>query len=368
MSDEKNGTALTVRQEQFGGMQTASVGETASIAIAAQAKAAIEARWIVAMRNRRDLDQVRAELLHECERQGFAEDATYRLEFGGKAIVGPTIRFVEAAIQSYGNCDTEVLAIYDDADKRIVEVRVTDFERNITHRKQVTITKVVERRSLRKGQTAISWRTNSAGDKTYLVEASDTDLLAKEGALSSKALRVCCLRLLPGWLVEEAQDRCAETVKRRDAEDPDAAKRRLADAFMTLGVKPADLATYFGHPLDSLVPAEIARMKQIYAALRDGQTTWLDVLESARGEQPATAAPETTPAAPAKGAESVKAAVKQRAKAAPKAPPAATTPTQRHPALQPDEAPIVGDPWDGDVDPNTGEIVPVGDEPDWMKS
>jgi len=329
----------------------------------------------VAMRNRRDLDQVRAELLHECERPAFAEDATYRLEFGGKAIVGPTIRFVEAAIQSYGNCDTEVLAIYDDADKRIVEVRVTDFERNITHRKQVTITKVVERRSLRKGQTAISWRTNSAGDKTYLVEASDTDLLAKEGALSSKALRVCCLRLLPGWLVEEAQDRCAETVKRRDAEDPDAAKRRLADAFMALGVKPAELATYFGHSLDSLVPAEIARMKQIYAALRDGQTTWLDVLESARGEQPATAAPETTPAAPAKGAEGVKAAVKQRAKAAPKTPAAPPAPTpqpppapERHPALLPDESPIAGDPWNGEADPETGEIMPGGDEPDWMKS
>jgi len=271
MSDEKNGTALTVRQEQFGGMQTASVGETASIAIAAQAKAAIEARWIVAMRNRRDLDQVRAELLHECERPAFAEVARYRKPIG-PGIEGPSIRFVEAALQSYGNCDTEAVTIYDDAEKRIVEVRVTDFERNITHRKQITITKVVERKVLRKGQSALSWRTNSAGEKTYLVAASDDDLLNKEGALVSKALRTCGLRLLPGWLVEEAQDRCIATQQSKAAKDPDAEKRKLADAFAAIGVKPVDLGTYLGHGLDGVTPAELVDLRQVHlAALRDGE-------------------------------------------------------------------------------------------------
>jgi len=83
-------------------------------------------------------------------------------------------------------------------------------------------------------------------------------------------------------------------------------------------------------------------------------------------------APEPPP--PPKGAEGVRAILAKRAqKAAPKAPPAPAppppaTPQTRHPALLPDEAPIAGDPWDGEVDPETGEIVPGGDEPDWMKS
>ena len=50
--------------------------ETASAVLAAQARAVIEARYLIAINRPRDLDVVREKLLKECRRPGFAEVAT----------------------------------------------------------------------------------------------------------------------------------------------------------------------------------------------------------------------------------------------------------------------------------------------------
>jgi len=331
MTQQGNGnTGLAIRQEGFGGMSTQGVGETSALAIAAQAKAAVEARWIVAMRQRRDVDQVRGEILRECKRPAFAEVARY-LKPIGDGVTGPSIRFVEAALQAYGNCDTEAITIYDDADKRIVEVRVTDFERNVTHRKQITVTKVVERKFLRKGQTAIGTRTNSYGDTIYMVAASDDDLLNKEGALVSKAVRTCGLRLLPGWLVEECMAAVVKTQNTQAARDPDAERKRVADAFMEVNVQPADLSKYLGHDLGKVSPAELTELRQVFATIRDGQASWPDILAhrlEQRGEEaPAAPKEDSKPApAPQRGTQAAMAAMGKAAAA--KATPAAQAPQE----------------------------------------
>lgn len=296
-----------IARQDFGGSMTQSHGETAAMAIAAQAKAAVEARWIVAMRQPRNMDQVRADLLRECKRPSFAEVARYRKPVG-QGVEGLSIRFVEAAIQALGNILTDTIVIYDDDEKRILSVTVTDLEKNVTHPKQVTVTKRVERRNLRKGQTALGRRTNSYGDTVYIVAASDDDLLNKEGALVSKALRTCGLRLIPGWLQDECEKVIKATLRDETAKDPDAEKRRLLDAFTDLGVQPEGLAQYIGHDLDALVPAELVELREIYTTIRDGQATWADVLEhklAQRGEE----APEQAqdPAKAGKGTEAVKA-------------------------------------------------------------
>src|SRR5690349_15619824 len=55
-----------VIREEFGADQIERRGETASVAIAAREKAAVEARYVVAMRNPRDVDNFRVRLLKEC--------------------------------------------------------------------------------------------------------------------------------------------------------------------------------------------------------------------------------------------------------------------------------------------------------------
>ena len=259
----------------------APLAETATTAAAAQAKAAVESRYIVAWRNPRSEDAVRGKLLRECRRPRFAGAAEYEKPVGGgKTIKGPSIRFAEAAIRCMGNMLPESAAIYDDDDKRIVRVAVTDLEANVTHTKDIVVTKTVERRYLRKDQEALSSRTNSSGKVTHTVRASEDDLLNKEGALISKAMRTCALRLIPGDLVDEAMDLCRATAADATAKDPDAARKELADGFAQLNVTATDLETYLGHDLSKCSPAQLNELRGWYGALRDGETTWAAILEA----------------------------------------------------------------------------------------
>jgi hypothetical protein len=292
--------------EAFGSTELARVAETASTAVAARAKAEIESRYIMALQRPRDMDGVRSRLLKECKRPSFARVARYHKPIGN-GIEGPSIRFAEAAIRCMGNITPETAVVYDDAEKRIIRVSVTDLEANVPYSQDVTIDKVVERSTVRGGQTVIGQRTNSRGQRTYLVAATEDDLLNKQGALISKALRTMALRLLPGDLLDECMTTVVATLKSDTAQDPDAERKRLLDCFDALHVPVAEIKEVLGHDLGTASPAELTRLRGIYVGIRDGNTTWAEVMEAARAER------SPTGEAPKKGAAAARAAVKAAA-------------------------------------------------------
>lgn len=270
--------------------------DTASTAVAAQAKALVEARYIMALRRPRDMDVVREKMLKECCRPSFAAVARYAKPIGkdrNKWPTGPSIRFAEAAIRCMGNITVEVMTVYDDREKRIVRVTVTDLEANVPYFQDVVITKTIERRNTKDGDTVLGTRTNSYGDKLFILEASDDDIINKQQALISKALRTLGLRLIPGDMVDECMDQVVTTQKNRDAEDPDAAKRHLFDSFSTIGVRADQIKEYLEHDGATLAPKELSELRALYAAIRDGETTWRDVMEAKEGaKKPPTDAPK----------------------------------------------------------------------------
>jgi hypothetical protein len=262
--------------------------------LAAQAKALVEARYIMAERNPRDLDIVRAKLLKECKRPGFAAVARYVKPIG-RGVEGPSIRFAETAIRLMGNIATDSAAIYEDREKRILRVTVSDCETNTPYSSDVTIEKAVERRSIKPGDEVLRQRTNSKGAIVYLIVATEDELLNKQNALVSKAIRTNGLRLIPGDIVEEAMSQVLDTLKKADAEDPDRAKRKLFDAFQSIGVGVAELKQVLGHGAEILQASELAELRGFYAAIRDGQTTWREIVDAKTEEQPG--APTTGSAA-----------------------------------------------------------------------
>lgn len=270
------------------------IPETASTVLAAQAKALVEARYTVAINRPRDLDKVRERIMANCRRIGFAEAAIYRKPIGSdkaKWPTGPSIRFAEAAIQAMGNVTVETITVYDDPEKRIVRVTVTDLEANIPYSQDVTIQKTVERKFLKQGDTPISSRKNSRGETTYLMPATDDDILNKQNALISKAIRTLGLRLVPGDLIDEGMYVCRETQAKGDA-DPNAAKRRLLDAFAGIGVSVEQIKDYLGHNGATLNPKEREDLLAIHAAIKDGETTWNAVMEARNPAPPAGSPPE----------------------------------------------------------------------------
>src|SRR5665213_1861288 len=255
-----------------------ATSETASTVVAAQAKAHVEARYLIAIRQPRDLDTVREKLLKECRRPGFADAARYNKPIG-KGITGPSIRFAEAAIRCMGNIDVQTPTIYDDREKRIMRVITLDLEANSGYSSDITIDKTVERRKFKPGDAVIRQRLNRDNIPVYILEATEDEILNKQNALISKAVRTNGLRLVPGDIIEECMDICIATQNNRDAQDPDAAKRKIFDSFAVLGVTAEQLKEYLENDGGTLTPKEIADLRAVYVTIKDGETTWRAVMD-----------------------------------------------------------------------------------------
>ncbi|CAG9173210.1 hypothetical protein CURE108131_20840 [Cupriavidus respiraculi] len=288
--------ALAVRNE-FGAQQTTTaLVETASTAVAAQAKAMVEARYIMAMQRPRNWDQVRQTLLRECRRPSFAHNksAYYRKPIG-QGVEGLGIRFVEVALRCMTNVLVETTMIFEDDSKEVHRVSVTDLESNLTYPLDVRVSKTVERSKPADDGSYISVRKNSYGKDVYTVPANDDDLLNKRAAQISKAIRTLGLRIIPGDMQDEAEDIIKSVRMDEAARDPDAERKKVADAFAGIGVKVSDLVAYLGHPLDSCSPAELVDLRGIYGAIKDGEATWKSVMDNKAEQSGGT--PADAPAA-----------------------------------------------------------------------
>ena len=275
---------MTARQE-FGAQELARVADVGVAGLAAQAKAEVEARYIMALQRPRNWLDMRTRILSECERPGFAEVAIYRKPIGGgKAAEGLSIRFAEAAHRAAGNIHVAKTVIFDDEQKRTIRVTATDLEANISESVDVMIEKTVEKRHLKDGQKAIRSRVNSYGDIVHLVPGNEGEILTKQKAEVAKAKREVLLGLIPGDIIEECRQRIRETQERRDAADPRAAIKKICDAFAKLGVKPSDLEQFLGHAIDASSPGEIAKLRAAFVCVQDGEATWVEVLAAERGE------------------------------------------------------------------------------------
>lgn len=139
--------------------------------LGAQAKAAVEARFVIALQRPRNWDDVRVKLLDECRRPAFAHNtSTYYRKPIGRGVEGLGIRFVEVALRCLTNILVETMTLHDDETVRILRVSVTDLESNETFYRDVTIAKTVERAKPLEDGRYFSVRTNSQGHKTYTVQ------------------------------------------------------------------------------------------------------------------------------------------------------------------------------------------------------
>jgi hypothetical protein len=294
--------------------QPTAIAETASTAVAAQARASVEARFLVAMQRPRNWLDARSKLLEACKRPAFAETAMYERPIGDKTITGPSIRFAEEALRAASNMLAEAAVVFDDEERRIVRVTVTDLEANLSFPLDVLVRKTIERKRIREGQTVIARRLNTKGELVYIIEATEDELLTKQQALTSKAIRTSGLRLIPSDIIEEAIAQVGRTLKDADAADPAAAKKKIVDLFYAQGVGVSDIEEYLGHKIDGSSPAEIGKLRLVWQAIKEGETTWSATIDQVRSQRDAAreAATPTTRSTPARGTEAIKAKLEPR--------------------------------------------------------
>lgn len=270
-----------------------TTAELAVASSAAQAKALVEAKYTIAMHRPRDIMQVRDRILAACKRPMFAERVQYRKPVGGgNFISGPSIRFAEECLRAMTNVDIQSTVVFEDAEKMVVRITAIDLETNTSYGDDVFISKTVERLQP-KDREVISTRTNSQGKIVYLVACTADELMIKMAAAKSKVMRNNGLRLVPSDIVEEAIETAKHTVE-HGGEDREARAKKTADAFSEIGVKPGDLKAFLGVEITAASPRQLSELREIYAAIRDGDTTWKAVVDASKPEVATT----TTKAAP----------------------------------------------------------------------
>src|ERR1051326_1796918 len=264
----------TLEREEFGARELMRQAERAAVAQAAQAKAEVEARYMMAIKAPRDIDQVRIGLLRDCERFTFAKASRYKIPNRGE---GWTIRFAEAAVRHMGNVYIPSVLIYDDEERRVIRVTATDLECNLTWPKDVTISKTIERYDSA-GRDVGRTRTTTSGKLIYIVRATDEELAVKENSLVSKAARSNALRLVPPDILEECLTAVTATLQKNAKDDPEAERKAIADEIGRAHVLPAQLKAYLGCELAQVSPADLVELRQLYVALREGNTTWRECM------------------------------------------------------------------------------------------
>lgn len=269
--------------------------ESSATAVAAQAKAMVEARYVLAMHRPRNWDDVRQRLIKECRRPAFAKNksAFYRKPIGD-GVEGLGIRFAEVALRCMTNVLIESTLVFEDHLKEIHKVTVTDLEGNVTYPHDVRVEKTVERQRPMSDGSFISVRKNSYGKDVYTVPAQEDDLLNKRGAQISKAIRTLALRIIPGDLQDEAEAVIKAVRMDEAARDPNAERNSIADAFMQLNILPSQLSEYLGQDFGTCSPAQMVDLRGLYGALRDGEATWATVMENKAERDAAKAESKTT--------------------------------------------------------------------------
>lgn len=288
-------------------------GETSSSAIAAREKAAVEARFLVAMNRPRDFETSRRRLLDACKRTAFAEVARYAKPVGGSKVYGLSIRFAEEARVLWGNMDVSAYIVFDDDERRIYRVQGTDLETNANEGVDIIVEKFVERRQTKPGMEVIGRRQNTNGETVYKVRATEDDMTVKANAQVSKARRNTILSLIPADVKDECEAQCIGTLRDQDTKDPAESRKKLLDAFWVQGVTPAQIAELLGHPVEQVTPVELTTLRTYWTALKDGEATWVQIVEMHGGAKKAA----TQPAEPTKGNSGLKSALGKKPEPAP---------------------------------------------------
>ncbi len=268
----------------FGSSSVAVRDDSAVEAAAAEARAIIEARFIMALRRPRDIEEFRSSLLKEASRPTLAAVAIYRKPVGKKDgkmqyAEGLSVHFIRTAKRLFRNLHVDTSITFENSMYRKIRIQVLDAEACNTEGKELVIEKTVERKYANDRQV-VGERENSHGDKVFIVVSTEDELLVKQNALAAKTERTLTEHLLPRDIMDEARALIEETQSKKDAQDPDAARRQILDAFAPLGCTPTDLAAYIGHSTERLSPAELKELRGIYSALRNGEANWAEIMSA----------------------------------------------------------------------------------------
>lgn len=230
------------------------ISTNASVAIAqtrelAESVAAIQ----MAKMFPRDMIAVAEDVKRECMRPELAQRAVYAYARKGATapITGPSIRLAEVLVRCMGNIDAGWREIEQAPEWIKCEAYAWDKEKNSRHTVTFTVSK---------------FRHTRNGD--YLL-TDPRDLYEKCANEAARRKRACILAVAPGDTVDMAVEQCGETLKANADTSPEGVKK-LLEAFRQFAVTKADIERRIQRKIESILPAQVVDLRNVYNSLKDG--------------------------------------------------------------------------------------------------
>lgn len=214
-----------------------------------RAIAEVQGQLILAKRFPRDLNAAHAELMLSCSLMSMASQAFYSVPNRG---TGPSIRLAEEIARVFQNFEFGHRELSRGDGKSEIEVYAWDKQTNNRSTRQITVMHVVDTKQ---------------GPKK-LTDQSDID--NKIANVASKQVRGRILQMMPKWLVQDAVDRCKQTLAGNSDEPMAVRVRKMTQAFSKYGVTDKHLVEYLGHSLDDVVLDELVDLTGVFNSIKEG--------------------------------------------------------------------------------------------------
>lgn len=289
---------MTEAQEQFGdvqvytGQEIAQAQQTGPPAQSAaggieQSRAVAEAQaaMVVAKMNQRNEIKAYDRIIHACKRKSLAERATYAYKRGGQLVTGPSIRLAEVLARNWGNLTFGLRELDRKNGSSEMEAYAWDLETNTRVSRSFTVKHIRERKQ---GNVNLD---------------SERDIYELTANMGQRRVRACILELIPGDIVEAAEEQCKKTLEAGDGQPMEDRIRKMVAAFSEQGVTQEMIENFLGHKVEAMVPQQLVRLTEIYRSIRDGIGTREDFFKinftnSQQGQTEQSKEPEKPSAAP----------------------------------------------------------------------
>ena len=224
---------------------------TLGVVASAGEVARVQAQLVYAASRPRDEQRAVDRMLTAFQRPSLASKALYQYARGGSEVSGLSIRAAEAMAMAWGNMDFGLRELEQKQGESTVEAYAWDLETNV--RRAVTF-------------RVPHYRDTRAGRKKLEDSRDIYELVANQGA---RRVRACILAVLPRDIQEAVETQVAETMKATFEITPESLKAWL-EAFGRLGVTKAMLEARIQRRFDSITPAQMMGLANIYNSIKDG--------------------------------------------------------------------------------------------------
>ena len=216
-----------------------------------RAVAEVQASMVLARANPRNEQVAEYKIMQSCKRKSLAECASYSFRRGGEIVTGASIRLAEEIARHWGNMQYGFREVGRTDESSEVEAFAHDLETNVRVTRQFQVK---------------HWRDTKQGGKKITEERDKYELIAN---MAQRRVRACLLELVPGDIVEAAEEACKATLI-GSIGDPAAKAKEIVAAFAPVGVTAEMIEGYLQRKLSSIVPADIVTLQRIYRSIKDG--------------------------------------------------------------------------------------------------